>query len=349
MKKYIVISIICLSAITGCATKELLPEELNGLGQGNAEIHAVYENGALTKTSLSEKNDEGAYPVVWSLGDKLTVFCDADKAGSVFTLKSGAGTNNAIFTGNTPEAGEQKYYALYPSHFNAAYNANSIQIPMPQTQNYAEGSFGVNNNPALAITTVLSTNMSESPFNFKNLCGVLQLNLKGDAKVGKISVIDRCIKNCIEEGDLRFYAPLWGEGVVELDNPSVLKMVNRGYFRFFNGDFSSASTVPGVNRFEVFLECAEPVELNTEEITPFHIVLPAGALANGLIVTVFNDEDKAVCYFETSKENTIERAKITEMPETLVAVATHSTNNLSANGTANCAEFNLTVQQHYRM
>lgn len=325
MKNSIIISAICLTAIIGCTSKELLTEEFSGQVQGNAKIHAIYENGALTKTSLSEKNDDGVYPVVWSSGDKLTVFCDADKAGSVFTLTSGAGTNNAIFTGNTPEAGEQTYYAIYPSHFNAAYNANSIQIPMPQTQEYVEGSFGINNNPALAITTVLSTDTSQSPFNFKNLCGVLQLNLKGDVRVGRISVKDGCIK----KDDLRPYIPLWGEGVVELDNPSVLKMANQS-------DFTSTSTIPGVNRFEVLLSCNEPVELNTEEITSFHVVLPVGSLAEGLIVTVYDNFDKAVCYFETSKDNSIERAKITEMPETLVAVASHSMNNLSANGTANC-------------
>ena len=92
----------------------------------------------------------------------------------------GPGYNKAQFTGNKPIQNNvsPRYRAIYPSSATDQY----FNFVLPAEQPYVAG--GIAAFPMYAESDELS-------FSFKNLCGIIQINLKGEKSVSSISLADK--------------------------------------------------------------------------------------------------------------------------------------------------------------
>ncbi len=112
-----------------------------------------------SKTSINIANNTGT--VKWESGDRVAIY----DQGASYTLEAIPTSDNttADFTGDaTPSGGP--YYAIYP----ADIATGSASITLPAEQNCTDGTH---------FTAPMYAYSTTSKLMFKNLCGVLQLNL----------------------------------------------------------------------------------------------------------------------------------------------------------------------------
>lgn len=241
------------------------PEETFGpsstISAGDVKITATFEQpSADTKTSL-----EADGKVLWSAGDELAVMTPSTK--DKFTLTSGAGSSSAEFYG--PLSGSAPFCLLYPYFESCAVADGKLKFTLPQEQTVSgTGTFGQGASPAVAVMDDYN-----SPVQFRNLCGVLELSLCGSGiNVSKIAVSDL--------GGM----PLWGDCEVDLDGTQGTdgqKMDIRG----------------GGNT--VILNLARPVLLKASSATLFEMVVPAGSFRNGFSVKLYDLTKGRICVFST--------------------------------------------------
>ena len=335
MRRYFVwITVAALLMAVSCEQPIMqYPEEASRV----VSFRAILEGGSPeTKTVLGEKNSDGYYPVYWSEQDSIKIVTNlyecSDGQGSVMELSSGAGTNEAVFTGEIPvlTEGARYYYAIYPYHISAsigekqdeAYSFDFVEIPLPSTQQFAPHSFGKNNNPAVAIT-------DNDVLRFKNACGLLQINLTGDVKVGKIT---------IEDGD---GASLWGVIQFRYDG-------NEYSVRMQDCDLQWGNST-GMKQSVLTLDCGAGVQLS-DVPTDFYFAIPGydnvfwygqgtydwkeAPLSKGFTLRIFDDTGREVYTKVTEQDNSVARSMITEMP--VIDVRTYALEDLSPEGSANC-------------
>ena len=218
-----------------------------------------------TKTVLSE--DGGAYHVLWAIGDIINV------NGTNLTLQTedqpagyGPGEKKGNFAGSKPLAAgsSPKYKAIYPNTLRDKYG----YFNLPGEQPYLAG--------GVAAFPMYSESDDES-FSFKNLCGVVQLNLKGEKSVSTISLVDK---------DPSEPKPMSGRFTVTED---------------------AAVLTAGTNG--TALVCATPVALNTESFTSFFITVPAATY--GKLRIIIEASDGTVCTLNSKSAITITRSQIT--------------------------------------
>ena len=114
-----------------------------------------------SKTSIQIDNATNEGMVVWESGDQVAIY---DK-GVSYTLEAiPTGDNTTVdFTGDAKPTGGP-YYAIYP----ASIASGSESITLPAEQNCTDGTH---------FTAPMYAYSTTSKLVFKNLCGVLQLNL----------------------------------------------------------------------------------------------------------------------------------------------------------------------------
>ncbi|MEG2099339.1 MAG: hypothetical protein RRY42_05465, partial [Mucinivorans sp.] len=159
MKKIVLASIVILSAFfTSCAKSNLVVEP-----DGANTLRAVMENSdsdSSSRTTLGDRNS-----VIWSAGDKLSVFNQADQSQQAeYTLIQGEGTTSAVFQSNK-SLGEGVKYAFYPAGATCA--SDVISFDLPDTQVYTTASFANGSNPMVAKSN------AQGDLSFQNLCGVI--------------------------------------------------------------------------------------------------------------------------------------------------------------------------------
>ena len=350
--KYINIVLIALLAtLAGCTELE------NGLvenvpAEEKVTLIATLEGSddVATKTSLGAPTDN-IYPVLWSEGDEIKILTAghnvADGVGTKMTLVSGAGNVTGKFEGDIPVLPEgcKLYYAVYPYTLGASiggdefYNSgispdegewdnitlsNYVWLPFPSVQKYAPSSFAKDYNPSVAVSADAATEGSE--LKFKNVCGLLQINLTGNVTVGKITLTQ-------ENGE-----PLWG-------NLGFRYRMRENPFWEEYKLFATNNGFPdniGVDMNVLTLDCSPGVKL-TDEPTDFYFAVPVfhqysdddkHVLREGLTIRVYDVNGNEVHTQVTGKDNSIIRSKIRKMP--VVDIRTKELEDLSINGTANC-------------
>lgn len=356
MKKYIILLSAVLAAVS-CYQKEVdVLKDADSMS-----FTAIMETIAPTKTYLGEESD-GKFPVYWSEGDKIKMFVSqheiSDGEGYQLDLQSGAGTVESVFSGNVPELpdGSLYYYAVYPYSLGASIGgsgpssdgqspaegtwdpgdgniwelANFVQIPLPSVQKYAPNSFGRDYNPALAVSR-------DQTLRFKNICGLLRITLTGNVKVGKITVQ--------ADND----AALWGVLMARFrwrQKSSEMEFVSY----VINGESSNEES--NDDRSLLTLDCEDGVVLSD---TPkeFYIVVPVNGngiwwggdfsealfknpLEDGFTLRVYDTEGNEVLGKHTSRDNSIHRTMIRDMPTLDVRTRIpYVSGDLSVNETAN--------------
>lgn len=143
-------SVVALFSLASCQKEESTKVLFSGSIE-NATVDS--------KTSINIANNTGT--VKWESGDQVAIY----DQGASYTLEAIPTSDNttADFTGDaTPSGGP--YYAIYP----ADIATGSTSITLPAEQNCTDGTH---------FTAPMYAYSTTSKLMFKNLCGVLQLNL----------------------------------------------------------------------------------------------------------------------------------------------------------------------------
>ena len=236
MKHRILIPVCILSAalLAGCSKEENIPEQ----NIPAATFQAVTESGG-TKTFLENGDSETeSHPVLWTPGDAIGI-----TSASAFGRYEYNGTENtavADFEGDPVEG--DSFYAVYPYFGEASLSGGVLSLELPSVQEYTPLSFAPASFPMVA--------RSESTYlEFKNLCGLLKLNLTGTATVRSV-----VFRSSGSSG-----RGVSGQATVDMNYESVPELV-------MSGDAGTSVT----------LDCGDGVALSGTVSVPFYIVLPAG-------------------------------------------------------------------------
>ena len=265
MKK-ILFSIAALAvafSFTACSNED---EALESGNKGTITVTAFTESNT-TRSALAA-DGEGAYNVVWSSGDQLF-----DRENEVsYTLISSSGSTTAEFKG--PAAPKGSTVVLL---HGVSYDA--LESPSwPTDQKYKENNVSVF--PMRAVATS-DADGNLPPLQFKNLGGVLCLNVKGTATIKDITV---SANECMS-----------------------------GYFDGFNDKTVDICPVNFGDLGEKFikLNCGSGVELNNTNGVDFYFAIPANTYT-GVIIKLTDTNGN---YFIKKFKGTglvIERSKMTK-------------------------------------
>ena len=268
--------------------------------------------------------------MVWSASDQIALFEGATTA-TQYEINTGAGTNYAEFTVVSNEDNDDDFsgdwvrsvresfdanVALYPYAAELACTATLENealvsctvsgITLPSVQTYVANSFAEGAFPMVAITDSKSDNVLQ----FKNVGGALKLQLTGTDAITSIALAGNADE------------PLAGEAAVTVYADGITKPQIE----------MAANASKGVT-----LSCGdEGIRLDEHTPTTFIIATPPTPFERGFTLTITNTEGQTTT-LSTSKANPIERSTILAMPACKVVFKeADATDDLSANGTANC-------------
>lgn len=313
---------VCLAAALSCT--EFQEETLESADVDIVEMtftaNICDESDSETKTVLDGQLGDNLRKVLWTPEDEIGIFAKGyTESSHPFKFVNNATSNSetAEFIGGANLASE--YFAIYPYDqsnlvwFNTEYPDGyhySILFEIPQTQKYVEGSFDKNTAPMVAKAAY------GEPLQFKNLCGILALNLTGEEKVKSISFSGKNTEgtNMYVSGDFQIIMDYEEDPVIIAgpDGPTGEALLEHTYK-------------------SVSLVCDEPVQLSETEATPFYFVLPPATYETfTLLITT---EDGKIMMKEGTKPLTIRRSDV--QPTADLAYAETVSINLSENGIAN--------------
>lgn len=212
--------------------------------------------------------------VVWDEADAFSLL--TGKSNDRFGLTEGAGNTTASFSGSVTGTGP--YYAFYPYSDNNSIEDGCLKFSLPQEQKYVNGSFSTGSSPAIASLPEIT-----DPAAFRNLCGILQINLCGTSKnkVKGLEVVNLDGK------------PLWGDCSLALDGKQ-------------GTDEQTMTVSGGSNMIKVLFDRVAPLASSTPKI--IDIVVPVGSFAKGFSVRVL-DEEGAVMSFLTAQNADVKIAR----------------------------------------
>ena len=283
MKKLLVMAFAAVMGCAGCQQELIDP---NAVENDTLKVYATIEDTDDTKTSLSDKE------VYWTSGDRIAVFMNKTLRKRFEVSSESVGTKEGTFLYDSDYIATGKNVAIsnnvayYPfCEVTCAVSGSTYtlsNVTLPSTQNYTPSSFCQGAFPMVSVTA----DADDLDFAFRNLCGVLSLQLKGSGTIKSITVKGN-------SGEL-----LSGKAAVTASygkNPEI-------------------SLLSGGDK-TVTLDCGEAgVALQNDTPTSFYIVLPPVAFDNGFTVTV-TDASGATKEYSTTKKNVIHRSGILRMPE----------------------------------
>lgn len=294
--KYIVVSFLTCIFFYGCNKSE------NSLDE-----KTVFENfpefkastGMDTKTSLS------GLDVIWSTDDRVAIFNGTTemkeykvKAGYDGKTTTTLTPVNKDFTAGTEGTDMDANVAFYPSSVISSCAKSeagfSLSMNLPNTIKYTPTSFGEGSMPMVAVTD------SKNDYNlsFKNLFGIMKLQLKGDGVI----VYSIAISGNSDE-------KISGEASVSCSyraNPTI--------------SFDNSSNT------SIVLNCGDGIELSPEKSTPFYIAVPPVKFTSGITMRVTTS--KGIVEKKSSKSLEIERSKITPLSEVFIVCKQQENNQI---------------------
>ena len=202
-----------------------------------------------TRTSLNGPDANGVYKTVWSPGDQIMVF--SGDLACRYILKSGENTNKGVFEGY---GNSEDLVAVYPLSIGISRTGATIEVGLPEVQEYVSGNIPLGAYPMLGI-------YGDEIFSFRNLCSVLKVPMFGDATVKSITFTPN---NAGVKAS--------GKAVINV-NSTQLEM-----------DDNSKPSVK--------LDCPD-VKLSAQP-TDFHFVVPAQIYPGGFTLTIATDKGDVV-------------------------------------------------------
>lgn len=302
--RYSIIALICMSAILSCtqleesfSEKELEPVELVSL-----TISATIEKETGTRTALEGSLSDAVMRTVWVPSDNIGVVAahsemSAEETVYEFVSEIEENSEAAAFKGTTSYSSE--YYAFYPYDASLTCSNGDFIYSLPEEQTHVPGSFDPHAAPMVAKAG------HGDDFNFKNLCGLLALQLTGEDDITDITFI-----GYDASGEMM---PVCGKSAIDMsytDEPAL--------------DFQEVRT-------SVTLRCETPVSLDNDEAVPFYFVLPPATYSSFRLM-IHTSEGK-VMLKEGTKPLTITRSHI--KPTTALQYAETVYMDLSERGCSN--------------
>lgn len=297
MKKLLFI-VSALAAVAACQ-KEEAGQQVENTATVPQELYATIEDEAPdTKIHLGEY--EGKYRVLWDgYNDATAVFAGIDKS-SIYRVK-GATANTPAATlylqdgkAATSETSISAIAAYYPYPSSGAVggmqvteNENgSYTFPgsFSDYQTYLQGSFPDRGFPMVAV----SGGTDDHSLNFKNAAGILGVNVKGGSRIKSITLKSN------ESGKV-----ICGNADITVSNTDVAGNVPS--YEFTGG------------KQTLTLNCDSAVQTSVDEATPFYMGVAPQTFPEGFTVTL-NDVDGFSRAVVSTKEQTIERSKVLDMP-----------------------------------
>lgn len=244
MKRIILLSALA-AVLAGCSKPETLFSE-----DSDAKVR-ISAPLVSTRTWLDSASGLSPLPVFWSDGDMVNVNGNASKPISV---PEGTRLASAEFSVRGVEA---PYRVVYPHSIceGSIYSDDgTIEIAIPQTQEYSPVSFG--NGAALMYGYA-----EEGAVAMKNLCGAVRVAMTGDST----QVIGKVVLSSNSED-----APIAGR--FSLDPRS-------GVLTPVEGVSSVALDLTGVR-------------LDSQHQAMFYLTIPAGVYPEGFTITFYNEEQR---------------------------------------------------------
>ncbi len=236
-------------------------------------VFTATTESAATKTSLSG-SDLAGYDVNWSSGDEITIVDGASAVGiytTNSTSTSGTFTHKSGAAVATPD-----YTAYYPA---SIYNGGTPKLPDIQVYT-----------PDNIVGSPMYATSSDTDLSFKNLCGILRLNITTTMSSQKIRSIG-----------LFANQKLSGEFSIESDAAVI------------------TSSKAADNYLS--LDCGEEGVDISSTPTSFYFAIPPGDYTN-LQISLFTTEGLTqVKILKSDKTVTIERSKITDITLSYDALA----------------------------
>lgn len=281
MKKLSMILMAAMLVLAMSCKKEKAEEE--PVGQG---FSAIMENqGGNDKTSLVGTD------VWWEQND--AIFVNNGNETVKFGLTSSVENKGYFNADVTSGFYTNNYTAYYPAYENGnIWQNGTLSLPQTQTcgvtrtvENKQFVSFASGANPTVASSTTAT-------LPFKNVCGLLALQLTGTCKVSSIELT--------ANGGIK----LWGSGTVSLTDPTKPKLSS------LNGGGST-----------ITLNCGGGgVQLDATNPTTFYFVLPPVKLTSGFSVKLTDTENK-VWTQSASSSIEIKRSMLKNMAKVNVVTA----------------------------
>lgn len=279
-QKAVICAILSIFAVS-CSHIELEPETAQTAETVQAfgdDILMAYTEQPAPSTRTALLGDSTT--VVWSKNDALDLL-SSDGQKSAFGIVSGVGESSASFSGTIK--GNAPYYALYPSSEASSLSDDEIRFSLPNKQTYAANSFGVGCSPALAKMDDPSSGLM-----FRNLCGLLCINLQGVGGMGVTKIVLHDLG-----GNM-----LWGDCKLKLDGAGT----NEQKMEITGGDNT------------LTLEMPTKVSLTSSTPKKFYFVVPQGALDRGFAAVIYDAAGAVYNILETQNPAvTIERSHTSNM------------------------------------
>ena len=285
---------LCLSCMAACMNVEEFEEPVQMIDK---VFYADMENTTGTKTVLGDKDSLGLRTIYWSPEDSVGVapFTASNGFFSIFKNTKTELSDRAVFEGKTEIA--QEYVAIYPYDENTILESGSIYFELDAVQKYLEGTFDQGAFPMIAKLS----NTDENILKFLNLCGILEINLKGEEKVESIIFSsDNYISG-------RFCASLDYETYPEIK-------------------------ASGSNTHNVKLDCGDGVQLDSSSPKSFYLVLPPAEYQSFSVLV--RTTDGKLMNKQSTKPLTITRSRLTAAGA--LAYVESVSIDLSLRGTSNC-------------
>lgn len=225
---------------------------------GNTDTFTALTEVSETKTLLGNGGYETLpHKVYWTPRDAIGITVGS----AAFTKYVYNGTEN---TGSADFEGEKikgdVYSAVYPYSASTVFTDNRILLDLPEIQSYVPLSFD-----PLAFPMVARSDTRT--LAFRNLCGLLKIDLRGDAEITSITFTAEDVSG----------VPVAVAGRAEVD----MAYETAPQLYMSSGSYTS-----------VTLDCGEGVVLDNTGYTPFYISLPPGVYENFKVVMYTADGRK---------------------------------------------------------
>lgn len=252
MKKalYLFALAVALVFISSCSRVD----EFNKINQ---QSHPTYSAviGDVTRTALQE--DGSVYHVNWAAGDMIAI-SDGNNTSYYKTQDSGKPTGNFTFASG-----------LDPDGVPTAYYPSTIVNELPAVQTYTPNNIA--RSPMIGL-------ILEDQITFKNLCGILKLNVSTTGKGVAIKTIE-----------ISADQPLCGEYEVDFDGKATITYGEKN----------------------LTINCPSGLSLSADP-KPLYIALPEGTYTNMTFKVTATNRSTCTAKQKKGQPITIERSKVHE-------------------------------------
>ena len=234
---------------------------------------------------------------VWTKDDYVSAFYMSD-ANNMFRFDGETGDRDGKFkieSMGSATTDIDNIVLLYP--YSSSYKLNAakslIDVYIPSTQYYAEGSYGVGSNLMASVE-------ADDNFTLRSLCGWIVVQLEGDATITSITLSGNNGEQLA--GDADFDYDKFNLNLVYYPENSNIYGDSNGGGSFVWGDYIESVT----------LDCGDGVKLNPDKPTEFYFVVPPQIFTKGINIKAECQRGEPIVK-SSSKSLTVQRNHIVPM------------------------------------